>query len=258
MTFSTSLKPTELEFLQSSLINIPHGTFNRLYGISVSPYSSLNVSFGVGDKPENVAGNRQLVKKALHIPHLLSAGQIHGDRVYCSAGIVADLEIQGYDALITDQPGVGLLVQQADCQAILMYDPHAQVIAAIHCGWRGSTLNIIRTTIQEMQKRYHVRPENLLALISPSLGPCCSEFINYREELPESLHHFQALPNHFNFWDISLYQLTKAGVLSEHIDIAEVCTVCDRNYFSYRRAKSQGKACTGRNGSLIYMPERIK
>ena len=228
--------------------------FNRLKGASPPPFSSLNVSYGVGDDRGHVNANRQYIKHLLGIPLLLSAKQIHGDKVYCGSGIATDTEVSGYDALITNQQGVGLLIQQADCQAILMHDPDKQIIAAIHCGWRGSAANIIESTIVEMQRRYQTDPAVLLVAISPSLGPCCAQFINYRKELPERLHQFQESPYHFNFWNISMHQLIDAGVSAEHIDAARICTSCDREYFSYRRTKKRGKFTTGRNGSVISLP----
>jgi YfiH family protein len=228
--------------------------FSRHIGTSRPPFSSLNISYGVGDDPGNVAANRQRVKQALGTPFLLSAKQMHSDRIYCASDVTTDIEMDGYDALITNRPGVGLLIQQADCQAILMHDPNKQVIAAVHCGWRGSVANIIGLTIAEMQQRYQTNPALLLVAISPSLGPCCAEFTNYRQELPGDLYYFQERPCHFNFWDISIHQLVEAGVSIEHIDAARICTSCDLGYFSYRRSQKKEQLKTGRNGSAISLP----
>lgn len=244
-----------MEFLTSDLISIPHGMLNRNDGSGMEPFSSLNVSYGVGDNPQHVEANRQRVKETLRITSLLTAKQVHGNKVYSTASKVeSDTEVDGFDAIITDQTGVGLLIQQADCQAILVHDPANNVIAAIHCGWRGSVANIIKATIVKMQEKYQTVPENLLAAISPSLGPCCAEFINHDNELPKSFHRFQEKPNHFNFWNISAMQLEEAGVLSSHIDVKGICTCCNPDYFSYRRSTKKGQIATGRNCSLISLP----
>jgi len=250
-----SANPFAYRYLQSTLINLPHGMFNRQGGISSSPCASLNVSYSVGDNPHNVAANRHRLKNFLGTSLLLSARQVHGDGVYCGTDITADTEVDGYDALVTDQQGVGLLIQQADCQALLMHDPDRKVIAAVHCGWRGSAINIIGRTIVQMQRRYRTDPAALKVAISPSLGPCCAEFKTYREELPAELHQFQESPYHFNFWNISTSQLVTAGVRQENIDTARICTACDRNYFSYRRSRKRGEMTTGRNGSAICLPK---
>ena len=126
----------------------------------------------------------------------------------------------------------------------------AQAVAAAHCGWRGSVLNIIATTVAALCTTFAVRPDSLRAVISPSLGPCCAEFIHYRTELPEWMHAYQVRPNHFDFWAISRRQLVEAGLRPEHIDTAGLCTRCRREFFSYRRAAKTG-GVTGRNGSII-------
>jgi len=99
--------------------------------------------------------------------------------------IKQDTEFAEADGLITSEPGVGLLIQQADCQAVLLHDPEQRVIGAVHNGWRGSTLNIIAKTVAVMEDYYGVNPKNLKAVISPSLGPCCAEFIDFQQELPK-------------------------------------------------------------------------
>jgi len=228
--------------------------FTRNGGTSMVPYDSLNLSFGVGDEEAAILKNRDRLKQILNIDHLISSKQVHGDGVAVVEQIESDLELAGYDALITNQPGSGLLIQQADCQAILLYDPSKQTIAAIHNGWRGSVTNIIAKTITALQQHFKVKPEELLAAISPSLGPCCGEFINYRKELPPEFLRFQVTENHFDFWAISRWQLEQTGINANNIMTAGICTACNKNFFSYRRVMKNGNGVTGRNGSVIALP----
>jgi len=218
---------------------------------SEAPFSSLNISFTVGDNKERVRANRERLKQCLKIKYLVSTVQVHGDRIVFAENISQDTEFSNADAIITNQSSVGLLIQQADCQAILLHDPELGVIAAVHNGWRGSSANIIGKTVNIMQERYTVHPANLRAVISPSLGPCCAEFKNYRLELPHLFHSYQVQKNYFDFWAISRKQLTDAGLSEDHIETTEICTVCNRNFFSYRREVRQGRKITGRNGSVI-------
>jgi copper oxidase (laccase) domain-containing protein len=102
-----------------------------------------------------------------------------------------------------------------------------------------------------------VAPNTLLAVISPSLGPCCAEFIHYRKELPTWMHAYQIRPHYFDFWAISRQQLIDAGVLPAHIDVATICTCCNPQFFSYRRATKTSGGRTGRNGSIIGLPAAI-
>ena len=222
---------------------------SRAGGVSAAPYDLLNLSFGVGDADENVRENRQRLKAALDVSVLASARQVHGDQVWVIDGPLAqDTELAGYDALVTDQAGIGLLIQQADCQAVLLHDPVRRVVANIHAGWRGSVAGIIGKTIRIMTERFGTDPADLVAGISPSLGPCCAEFVNYHLELPQSLHGYQVASNRFDFWAISRDQLTEAEVLSSRIEIASICTKCSPDYFSFRRER-----VTGRFGSVIML-----
>lgn len=233
-----------------------HRFFDRHGGTGTTPFSSMNVSYGVGDKKSTVVTNRRRVEKTLGLSALLSAKQVHGHGIYClSEPMYGSMEIEGVDALITNQPGVGLMIQQADCQAILLFDPLKEVIAAIHCGWRGSVINIIAEVVQRLKSGFGVVTDNLLAAISPSLGPCCAEFVNYREELPVEFRSFMVQPDYFDFWQISKYQLVAAGLKESNITIASTCTCCSNDYFSYRRACGNSVGITGRNCSIIIMEE---
>jgi len=226
----------------SDLRTVCAATFSRHDGVSDAPYASRNVGLYVGDDPALVLRNRARIREKLGLGCLLSAKQVHGDKILILAQLPeADTEYEGYDALITNLPGVGLMIQQADCQAIMLYDPENQAVANIHAGWRGSVANIIAKTVAAMGKAYGSRPAALLAAISPSLGPCCGQFVNFHAELPPSFHAYQTKPAHFDFWAISRAQLAACGLRAEQIEIAGRCTVCDPDYFSYRREKTTGR-----------------
>ena len=240
-----------IHWYSSDLLSIPHAMLCRCGGVSNNSFATLNLSYGVGDDSDNVRVNRQQLKQSLGIDYLVSAVQVHGDRVVIAEDIKQDTEFAEADSLITSEAGVGLLIQQADCQAVLLHDPEQRVIGAVHNGWRGSTLNILTKTVAAMKSYYGVNPATLKAVISPSLGPCCAEFINFQQELPKSFHARQVSPFHFDFWAISRDQLRGAGLNDTKIETAGICTVCNKDFFSYRRAVRQGSGVTGRNGSVI-------
>ena len=222
-------------------------TFSRHGGASEPPYHSRNVGLHVGDDEARVLRNRGLIREELGLERLVSARQVHGESVLVVEAMPeADVEHAGHDALMTNIPGIGLMIQQADCQAVMLYDPEHGAVANIHSGWRGSVANIIAKTVAAMTAAYGTRPASLFAAISPSLGPCCGEFVNYRQELPEPFHGYQTHPNHFDFWAISRDQLRDSGVRGEQIEIAGSCTACGGDYFSYRR-----DGVTGRFASVI-------
>lgn len=226
--------------------------FNRHGGVSGGLYASLNVGDRVGDEAEAIQENREKIKKKLVVSRLLSAKQVHGTDIFClTEPLVEDKEVDDFDALITDLSGVGLMIQQADCQAVLLFDPIREVIAAVHCGWRGSVQGILEKVVAVMVKNYGTAPADLQAIISPSLGPCCAEFVNFRQELPPNFQRFMVGENYFDFWKISRDQLMSVGMLVENIGTTEICTCCSDDYFSYRRASRLAEGITGRNCSVI-------
>jgi YfiH family protein len=242
-----------LKFYRSSLLaaypEVEHGFFTRRGGVSTGPYRSLNLSFAVGDQPRGVAENRRRVQKALSLSVLASATQVHGrqEAVITRACPNPGPEIPEVDVLISQEPGLGLLIKDADCQAVMLYDPVRRVVANVHCGWRGQVQNLLGKAVDRLAELFGCRPGDLTAAIGPSLGPCCAEFKNFSREFPPSLWAYQVRPTYFDLWALSRDQLTAAGLRPECIDLAGLCTRCHGDdFFSYRREK-----VTGRQGAVI-------
>ena len=103
---------------------------------------------------------------------VVQAHQVHGDRVavVTSAGTTRE-ELEGYDALVTDVPGVAIGARTADCIPVLMYDPVRRVVAAVHSGWKGTVLKIAAKTLAVMASKYGTRAADILAVIGPGIGP---------------------------------------------------------------------------------------
>jgi len=218
-----------------------HGVFLRHGGVSTGNFHSLNFGDVQGDLLENVEANRQKALDALNIFHYCQLWQHHGNQIIQA---MPATRAHG-DALTTNQQDLGLVILHADCQATLFYDPTHHAFSNVHCGWQGSVQNIYKETVEAMCALYGSKPENLLVGISPSLGPNASEFINFKKELPQSFYPFQFKSNYFNFWQISRWQLMECGILSHHIEIAEICTYANpADFFSYRRMKVSGRHAT--------------
>jgi YfiH family protein len=231
----------------SELSGVRHGIFTRNGGVSTGAFASLNVGQVGGDDPERVAQNRRIVAATLGGGTLVRARQVHGRAVKVVTGQDAQAPPAEADVLVTDMPGLLLMVQVADCQPILLCDPVRRVVAAVHSGWRGSVANIIGETVSLIRARYGSRPEDLMAGIGPSLGPCCGQFVNYRTEIPADLWPFRVDADHFDFWAASRAQLLAAGLRAERIETAGVCTRCHTEaFFSYR-----GERTTGRFAAVI-------
>jgi YfiH family protein len=238
--------------LLQSVPGLVHGVFTRRGGESAGELRGLNLSFSVGDQDGRVAENRKRVRDLLHLPSLTSLRQVHGtETVVISNGQGRDTtgtpETESGDILLTDRPGIGLMIKQADCQAVMVIDSRRKALANMHCGWRGNVRGVISEGIKRMRAAYGTDPADLLAAVGPSLGPCCAEFIHYREELPEEAWKYQVRPFYFDLWEWSRDQLLVAGVRSENIAVAGICTSCHTDeFYSYRKEKN-----TGRFGSVI-------
>lgn len=235
---------------------IRHGIFSRQGGVSAAPFDSLNVGLNCGDSLANVRINRQRLQHCLGMPHAVYVRQVHGSAVHLYARDAQvgqetsdwlGREPPAADAMISDIPGLLLVIKVADCQAILLHDPQRRVVANIHAGWRGTVAGIVPATVAAMQQRFGCHPADLVAAISPSLGPCCAEFVNFRDELPQRYWPYGNERDHFDFWAISRSQLVANGVPMEQISLSGRCTRCDtKNFFSYR-----GERITGRIAAVI-------
>lgn len=227
--------------LFSDLPRFVHGVFLRHGGVSEGNFNSLNFGVCQGDLEENVAENRKRALKALGLVHWCRLWQEHGKSIIQAH----PYQKEKGDALTTSQPELGLSILHADCQAALFYDPIHHALSAVHCGWRGSVHNIYKETVEAMHRLYGSHPEDLLVGISPSLGPTASEFIHFADELPTCFLPFQIKPTYFDFWEISRWQLIECGILSHHIEIAEICTYNNpTDFFSYRSLKASGRHAT--------------
>ncbi len=234
--------------------NLIHGVFTRAGGTSTEPFDSLNIGVNSGDEQSAIALNRKRIIWKMGMKPLIFLNQVHGDDIKILKADENDLsetfepgkESYTADAVITDIKEVFLVIQVADCQAVILYDPDKRVIANIHCGWRGSIKNIVGKCLDKLVKEFECSPENIIAGISPSLGPCCAEFVHYKEEIPESLWAYKAADsNYFDFWRMSLDQLLEKGVLKENIENMNICTKCNTDeFYSYRGEKTTGRfAC---------------
>ena len=233
----------------AAFAGIHHGIFTRNGGSSPAPFNSLNVGHGIGDDDRRVEANRRVIGHCFSGAEPVYARQVHGRHVINLAAYPEGQREDPHpaepivgDAMVTDQPQKVLVIQVADCQSVLLYEPVRQVVANVHCGWRGSIQNIIGRTVETMVQQYDCDPGNIIAGIGPSLGPCCAEFINYKTEIPQAFWNYRDANNYFDFWSISGDQLTKAGVAAENIETSRICTRCRADeFFSYRSEKITGR-----------------
>ncbi len=248
------VSPTFFDHL-AGCSGLVHGVFSRAGGVSAPPYKSLNLGLNCGDRADHVIENRNRMLGALELSRGVFLNQVHGTGIHVlKQGMDAKDQVwdtqTGFtpapvtaDGLVTDIPDLALVIQVADCQAVLLFDPEKQVIANVHSGWRGSVANILDRCVDTMVSEFDCRPASILAGISPSLGPCCAEFINFKDEIPRALWGYKSLDRpYFNFWQISRDQLAQKGVQPKNINQMDICTACNTDqFFSYRKQNNTGR-----------------
>jgi hypothetical protein len=224
-----------------------HAVFTRHGGVSSPPFSSLNTSYSTGDDPEHVRQNLSIIRQVMGGEDVLFLDQVHGREILILRQGDSPEFPQGAqaDAVITNRKNLVVMVKQADCQGVILYDPGTRVLGIAHCGWRGNTLNILGAVVERMVSQFGCSRPRMIAALAPSLGPCCAEFNTYRDIFPESFTPFMVRENYFDLWEISRRQLIEAGLSGEKIELARVCTSCRTDlFFSYRAEKTTGRFAT--------------
>ncbi len=238
-----------------------HGITTRHGGVSEGPYTSLNLSGGLGDDPAAVHENLARTAAAFDIRRddVVSPNQRHTANVRRVA--VADRGIvqPNCDVLITGEPGVPLLLRYADCTPVLIYDPAHRALALIHSGWRGTVQGATRAAVAALAAEFDSRPTDLIAAIGPSIGPCCYEVGDevvsaIRAVFDRADGLLPDRPNgrrHFDLWAANARWLAEAGV--RQIEIADLCTACRTDEFYSHRAE---RGRTGHFGAIMGLGTR--
>ncbi len=235
--------------------NLVHQVFSRHGGVSQGDFASLNVGKHTGDFQDAVMENRRRIQNHLGVSRSVYVQQVHGrELLVLKSRDLPPEKLQDFlshvhtaDGIVTDIKDLALMIQAADCQAVIFHDPVARVIANVHSGWRGSVQNIIGHCVDQMKNEFGCSPAHILVGISPSLGPCCAEFIHYKKELPRSFWQYKAQDKDtFDFWQISQAQLQEKGILAKNIEVMGICTKCNfQDFFSHRHSHRTGRFACG-------------
>jgi len=174
--------------------------------------------------------------------------QTHSDVLHFIDGAPAP-RLEG-DALATDKRGILLVIRTADCLPVLLADEKRRVVAAVHAGWRGTSLGILARVVRELGERYGTSPASLAAVLGPCVGPACYEVgedvrTSFREAgRGEEAAVFRALESRrrgaagkylLDLRAANRLQLAAAGVRPGAVFDIPLCTHCDGRLLSYRR-----------------------
>lgn len=185
--------------------------------------------------------NRMALSKAFDFPETwVTVSQVHGDIVHwVDETWSGDSGVIEGDGLITRKGGQTLATFYADCVPLFFVDPVTQTVAVSHGGWRGTSKHIGPKTIAAMVENGS-RLEDIQAAIGPSIGPCCYAVSSELEEFfPAEVFLVRSGQLYLDLWKENRRQLEDAGV--EAIFTAEHCTMCEHDFFSYRRDKTPSR-----------------
>jgi YfiH family protein len=224
---------------------------DRRGGRSASPYDSFNLGAHVGDDPAAVAANRERLAGELGVAgdKVVWMTQVHGTGV----AIVEDAEenpVADVDALVTATPGLVLCVLAADCVPVLLADPVAGVVAAVHAGREGLLRGVVPAALAAMT-RLGARPADVEALLGPAVcgldyeEPAAMQADVARVAPASAVRTRQGTPG-LDLRAGIAEGLRGAGVRQVVHDPR--CTVEDPRLFSHRR-----DGATGRQAGVVWL-----
>lgn len=145
------------------------------------------------------------------------------------------------DIAVTDDPAIALSVRTADCVPILLADRRSGAVAAVHAGWKGTAAGAAIAAVESLTSEYGARPEDVIAAVGPSIGPCCYEVgpelpAHFVSHADSAAWFTNAAKPHLDLWRATRDQLARAGVPPQQIHVCELCTFDHPPLFhSYRR-----------------------
>lgn len=205
-----------------------------------SPYSGFSICSYTGDTPEHIQACRMALceylgieSRSLFVPH-----QTHSVEIATVSDGYTDLP-DGVDGLVTATRGVALAINTADCVAVLMADPEADVIGAAHSGWRGTVGGIASKCVGRMVA-LGADPERISVWMGPSI---CRDCFEVGEEVAERFSGFPGVvvrrpgvKPHIDLAVAIMQSLTESGVKAENIALPPDCSFCNPDrFFSARR-----------------------
>jgi purine-nucleoside/S-methyl-5'-thioadenosine phosphorylase / adenosine deaminase len=205
------------------LFRLDTGQIYRAEALEQFPW--LEHGFGTRLSPDWPGGSGLATMRQVHSNKVLAAG--------------APGHYGEGDALISNVPGVTLVVRTADCLPILIADPSHRAVAAVHAGWRGTVSEILKQTVEAMNAQFGTHAQDIVVAIGPGIGACCyqvgaevaSQFTPFFPERSDL-----SGPANVDLAETALRQLRRYGGILGHIDTSGLCTKCEPGLFhSYRR-----------------------
>ena len=206
---------------------------SRSGGVSKAAFATLNTGMHVGDDPQAVRRNRDLLEAKIDRT-IVWMNQTHSARVH-------KVEPGRTDQVVNSD---GIFVVAEEFVPVVFASSGGEVMGAVHAGRAGLSTGIIRKAVSMMSE--HVPAYSIHAAV----GPCiCGRCYEVPEKLRADLA--EVTPS---AWCVTRWgspgldlrasansQLQEAGVQVDFI--SKLCTYEDENLYSYRRNQITGRFC---------------
>lgn len=238
---------------------VRHGFFTREGGVSTGLFEGLNTGLGSGDDVEAITENRRRVTAwfGQDLDHLANAYQVHSAITHVADRPWAGDRPEG-DAVASATSGLVCAVLTADCAPILLADPEARVVAAVHAGWKGAVGGVIESAVAAMQG-LGAEPARTVAVVGPCIAQASYEvgddfearFIQHDARAARFfIPGATADRRMFDLAGYVLWRLGTAGVTNSAWTGDDTCADEGR-FYSNRRAFQRGEPDFGRLMSAI-------
>lgn len=229
----------------------------RFGGISEGPFAAMNLGEFVGDDLAAVTHNRARLAELIGATAVFLK-QVHGTNVVQlnQQDAWPQAALHEADACVTTEPGLGCVIQTADCLPVLFAAPNGAAVGAAHAGWRGLAAGVLERTLSAVCELASCTPAEVWAWLGPCIGPRDFEVgLDVMQAFGctagpgESAPFFMANDN--QRWVADL-----AGLARQRLVAAGVRQVGggtwpthDSRFFSFRR----DRGVTGRMGAAIWI-----
>ncbi|MCR5330578.1 MAG: peptidoglycan editing factor PgeF [Lachnospiraceae bacterium] len=229
------------------------GFSTRTGGVSGGCHSSLNLGFERGDRQENVIANFRLFSDSagFDVEKICLPSQWHTNNIR-----IADICDMGWekpeepvDGQITDKKGPVLIAYGADCSPVFLADKAHRAIGLVHSGWKGTLNSIVCDALRMMSENYGTKPEDIIAVIGPSIsmdsyevGPDVAEHfigkyrIDVRDDSPIIKNGIREGKYQLDLWEAIRTDLLAYRIKDINIHKSGLCTFKEKDlFYSHRR-----------------------
>jgi len=213
-----------------------------VHGVSTAEIGDMSFLHG---EPNIVKESRKKFFDILGITpeKITGLSLMHGTKIFDierSEGNVMEPIDKDADILFTDKPETYLFFIIADCLGIFIYDPVKKVVSITHAGWRGVNKEAPKVTIQHYIEKYGSDPNDLIVGFSPAIQKESMNFLHTNdltnEAWPKYIKENGNNTKQIDWIKFAYDQIVSEGVVPENIEISDINTRTDKNFFSHRES----------------------